>query len=67
MIKKERKTKPVRLFLPESLDLELRTYSRVSDVPLAEIIRVALTKFLESDREWQKIKKEKMNLGSGRG
>ena len=60
MIKKERKTKPVRLFLPESLDLELRTYSKVSDVPLAEIIRCALVKFLESDREWQKIRKEKV-------
>jgi hypothetical protein len=67
LIKKERKIKPVRLFLPESLDSELRTYSKVSDVPLAEIIRVALTKFLESDREWQRIRKEKMNFGSGRG
>ena len=60
MIKKERKTKPVRLFLPASLDSELREYSKVSDVPLAEIIRFAITLFLASDREWQKIKKEKV-------
>ncbi len=64
MLKKEKKDRYLKLVFPRSLDVELREYSKTSGVPLAEIIRFALTQFLESDREWQKLKKEKMNLGS---
>lgn len=58
-LKKERKNKPVRVFLPASLDDELRAYSRASDVPLAEIVRTAISSFLAGDREWQAIRKGK--------
>ena len=60
LIKKEGKIKPVRAFLPASLDEELREYSRVSGFPVSEIIRFALTLFMSSDREWQEIKKNRM-------
>jgi hypothetical protein len=56
-LKKERKDKPVRVFLPASLDDELRAYSRASGVPLAEIVRTAISSFLSSDREWQAIRR----------
>lgn len=60
MLKKEKKDRYLKLVFSRSLDEEIREYSKVSGTPLAEIIRHALTKFLESDREWQKIKKEKV-------
>ena len=56
-----------RVYLPESLDREARKYAETAGVTMSFLVRTALAEFMSSDKEWQKIKKEKMNLGSGRG
>lgn len=56
-----------RVYLPESLDREARQYAETAGVTLSFLVRTALAEFLASDRDWQKIRKEKMNIGSGRG
>ena len=61
MLKKEKKDRYLKIVFPASLDTELREYSKVSGVPLAEIIRFAVTLFMQSDREWQEIKKNKVS------
>ena len=49
-----------RVYLPESLDREARQYADTAGVTLSFLIRTALAEFMASDREWQKIKKDKV-------
>ena len=52
-----------RVYLPESLDREARKYAETAGVTLSFLIRTALAEFMASDREWQKIRKEKLDTG----
>ena len=56
-----------RVYLPESLDREAHQYAETAGVTLSFLIRTALAEFMAGDREWQKLKKDKLNLESGRG
>ena len=49
-----------RVYLPESLDREARQYAETAGVTLSFLIRTALAEFMAGDREWQKIKKDKV-------
>ena len=49
-----------RVCLPESLDREARKYAETAGVTLSFLIRTALAEFMAGDREWQKIKKDKV-------
>ncbi len=49
-----------RVYLPESLDREARQYAETAGVTMSFLVRTALAEFMASDREWQKIKKEKV-------
>jgi hypothetical protein len=49
-----------RVYLPESLDREARKYAETAGVTMSFLIRTALAEFMSSDREWQKIKKDKV-------
>jgi len=52
-----------RVYLPASLDREARKYAETAGVTLSLLIRTALAEFMASDREWQKIKKDKVGVG----
>ncbi|MHB1910342.1 MAG: hypothetical protein ACYCQJ_15970 [Nitrososphaerales archaeon] len=60
MIIKKRKSKPLRIYIPESLDSELWEYSSVSGATMEDIVRASILRFLGEDREWQEIKKGKV-------
>ena len=49
-----------RVYLPESLDREARQYVETAGVTMSFLVRTALAEFMASDREWQKIRKEKV-------
>ena len=49
-----------RVYLPESLDREARKYAETAGVTMSFLVRTALAEFMASDREWQKIRKEKV-------
>lgn len=49
-----------RVYLPESLDREARKYAETAGVTMSFLVRTALAEFMSSDREWQRIKKEKV-------
>lgn len=49
-----------RVYLPESLDREARQYAETARVTMSFLVRTALAEFMASDREWQKIKKDKV-------
>ena len=49
-----------RVYLPESLDREARKYAETAGVTMSFLVRTALAEFMASDREWQKIKRDKV-------
>ena len=49
-----------RVYLPESLEREARKYAETAGVTMSFLVRTALAEFMASDREWQKIKKDKV-------